>query len=185
MTSAVFVAVCVACVGTAAAATTPPAPVWPEQFHATLLQNRGGSLAKVELYYDWVNQRNYNLISPQLNATGDLWDLEYGNGTTLYYYPNQARCSAIDMGVGILRPDWLNGSVYAGEAVRDNIPCHVFEQADLGNGSYFATYYSSQATGQPVGWTFFDKAEFEVLSYTPGVPSVERHVPMECPVRSR
>ena len=28
-------------------------PVWPEQLHAVLLQNRSGALANVDLYYDW------------------------------------------------------------------------------------------------------------------------------------
>ena len=158
----------------------PIPPEWPHQFHATLLQNRSGSLARVELYYDWVNGRNYNIVYPQLNDTAVLWDLEYMNGTTFYYTPGEGTCRMMDAGVGILKPTWLSGSKYLGRDVRDTITVDVYNQSYMGNNTYFARYYNNPVTETPVGWTFFDGADFTVLSFTPGVASVERVVPIEC-----
>lgn len=52
----------------------PGPPVWPETFHASALQNRSGSLALVDLYYEWGKGRNANLIHKQLGTT--LYDIE-------------------------------------------------------------------------------------------------------------
>ena len=41
-------------------------PVWPETFHALAVQDRNGSLALVDLYYEWGKGRNANLIHKQL-----------------------------------------------------------------------------------------------------------------------
>lgn len=55
--------------------TVPPEPpVWPETFHAVAVQNRSGSLALVDLYYEWQKGRNANLIHSQLGTT--LYDIE-------------------------------------------------------------------------------------------------------------
>jgi hypothetical protein len=113
------------------ASTLPPdPPVWPDQFHATLLQNRSNDLALVSLFYDYKNGRNYNLITPQLMPQSTLFDLEYSNGTTFYYFPNKSNktCTSIAMGVGLLRPDWLNGSKYLGRAWVDDFECDVYNQ---------------------------------------------------------
>lgn len=53
----------------------PQPPVWPETFHAVAVQNRIGSLALVDLYYEWSKGRNANLIHSQLGTT--LYDIEY------------------------------------------------------------------------------------------------------------
>lgn len=52
----------------------PQPPVWPETFHAVAVQNRSGSLALVDLYYEWSKGRNANLIHSQLGTT--LYDIE-------------------------------------------------------------------------------------------------------------
>jgi hypothetical protein len=52
----------------------PEPPVWPETFHAVAVQNRNGSLALVDLYYEWKKGRNANLIHSQLGTT--LHDIE-------------------------------------------------------------------------------------------------------------
>ena len=52
-----------------------PSPrIWPETFHALAVQNRNGSLALVDLYYEWKKGRNANLIHKQLGTT--LYDIE-------------------------------------------------------------------------------------------------------------
>ena len=52
----------------------PQPPMWPETFHAVAVQNRTGSLALVDLYYEWNKGRNANLIHSQLGTT--LYDIE-------------------------------------------------------------------------------------------------------------
>lgn len=52
----------------------PEPPIWPETFHAVAVQNRSGSLALVDLYYEWGKGRNANLIHSQLGTT--LYDIE-------------------------------------------------------------------------------------------------------------
>ena len=64
-----------------AAAQPPPTPVWPKLLHATLVQNRSGSLALTELYYDWQGGRNLNVITSQAGGPGAvLFDNERANG---------------------------------------------------------------------------------------------------------
>lgn len=67
-------------------ATDPEPPVWPNQFHATMQQNRDGALADVDLYYDWENGRNMNIIDDGIKV---LYDNERNNGSTYYYYPEE------------------------------------------------------------------------------------------------
>ena len=62
-----------ACICVVAAAEPSP-PIWPETFHALAVQNRNGSLALVDLYYEWKKGRNANLIHKQLGTT--LYDIE-------------------------------------------------------------------------------------------------------------
>ena len=54
--------------------TKPRPPMWPETFHALAVQDRNGSLALVDLYYEWSKGRNANLIHKQLGTT--LFDIE-------------------------------------------------------------------------------------------------------------
>lgn len=138
-------------------------------FHAKLVQNRSGSLALTDLYYDFPNQRNLNVILDQLSQA-PLYDNERGNGSTYYYYPTTTggggaeSCNAIDMGVGILRPDWLDGATYIGDEAVDGFQTHVFEQgrAPQTLDTPFITYYASVSDGRPVRWVFYDNASFEV-----------------------
>ena len=62
-----------ACISAGTAAHPDP-PIWPETFHALAVQNRNGSLALVDLYYEWKKGRNANLIHRQLGTT--LYDIE-------------------------------------------------------------------------------------------------------------
>lgn len=59
-----------------------PAP-WPHQFHALLFMNYSGDLSMIDLWYDWPNGRNFNIIQEQLGAI--TYDLEWNNGTSFFY----------------------------------------------------------------------------------------------------
>ena len=152
------------------------APVWPDQFHAVLLQNRSGDLALVDLYYDWTNGRNYNIVKPQLDVKDTMYDLEYNNGSTFYYFPGKAQCNVIEMGVGILRPTWLGDSgTYLGVETVDDFKCDVWNAS---NG--FAIWYVDQTTRLPVHWRFGGGAEFHVMAWNEGIASPLEPVPMAC-----
>lgn len=144
----------------------PSFPLWPSLFHATLLQNRTGSLALTELYYDFTGGRNLNIIQNQLGET--LYDNERQNGSTFYYYPQSSTCSVIDMGVGLLRPDWLDGANYEGTTEIDTFECDIWTQGtSLDDDSRpFVTYYNIKGSDIPARWVFYDDAQFEVLRWT-------------------
>lgn len=77
-----------------------PAP-WPEQFHALLMMNKSGSLEIVDLWYDWVNGRNFNIIQKQLGKL--TYDLEWNNGTSFYYTLDESRtCRVVHFEVSII-----------------------------------------------------------------------------------
>lgn len=125
-----------------------PAP-WPPQFHSILIMNNSKGLLQVtDLWYDWPNGRNFNIIQNQLGKK--LYDLEWGNGTS-YYYTLDARreCRTRHFAVGILRPDWLEGANYLGQVNKDGFLCNVWEKVD------FIWYYEDVETKRPVYWAFF------------------------------
>ncbi|XP_020233528.1 uncharacterized protein At4g14100 [Cajanus cajan] len=127
-----------------------PVPAdWPEQFHSVLFINRSGSLQKTDLWYDWPNGRNFNIIQHQLGVL--KYDLEWDNGTSFYYtlQPFDKTCKIIHFEVGILRPDWLHGATYLGQEYVDNFLCNVWEKVD------FIWYYEDVLTRRPVKWIFY------------------------------
>ncbi len=65
---------CIVVGSSASLGSKPRPPVWPETFHALAVQDRNGSLALVDLYYEWSKGRNANLIHKQLGTT--LFDIE-------------------------------------------------------------------------------------------------------------
>ena len=67
-----FVLLCTCRIVASLVADPLPQP-WPETFHAVTVQNRSGSLALVDLYYEYP-LRNANLIHQQLGST--LFDIE-------------------------------------------------------------------------------------------------------------
>lgn len=82
--------------------TEPVPAVWPEQFHALMLMNKSGSLEIVDLWYDWVNGRNFNIIQKQLGKL--TYDLEWNNGTSFYYTLDDSRtCRTVHFEVSLLQ----------------------------------------------------------------------------------
>ncbi|XP_061369872.1 uncharacterized protein At4g14100-like isoform X1 [Gastrolobium bilobum] len=126
-----------------------PTPVaWPHQFHSVLFINRSGSLQKVDLWYDWPNGRNFNIIQHQLGVL--KYDLEWNNGTSFIYTfePFNNTCKVLHFDVGILRPNWMDGATYLGQQRVDNFLCNVWEKVE------FILYYEDVLTQRPVKWIF-------------------------------
>ncbi|XP_010525636.1 PREDICTED: uncharacterized protein At4g14100-like isoform X2 [Tarenaya hassleriana] len=109
---------------------TPKPQQWPLQFHAVLFINNSGSLQKTDLWYDWVNGRNFNIIQKQL---GELtYDLEWNNGTSFYYTLGESgKCREITFEVGILRPNWLEDAEYVGVRHVDGFLCNAWTKVDF------------------------------------------------------
>ncbi|WVZ17821.1 hypothetical protein V8G54_010803 [Vigna mungo] len=135
------------------AATEDPIPAdWPHQFHALMFMNRTGSLQKLDLWYDWSNGRNFNIIQNQLDNVV-TYDLEWNNGTSFVYTldPSNPTCQVLQVEVGILRPNWLQGATYLGQQRVNNFLCNVWEKVD------FIWYYEDVLTRRPVKWIFYSE----------------------------
>jgi hypothetical protein len=124
-----------------------PAP-WPHQFHSILFMNHSGSLQIIDLWYDWSNGRNFNIIQDQLGKL--LYDLEWNNGTSFFYTLDSTKeCRTAHVEVGILRPNWLDGANYLGQRHVNGFLCNVWEKVD------FIWYYEDVVTNRPVLWIFY------------------------------
>ncbi|XP_002984548.2 uncharacterized protein At4g14100 [Selaginella moellendorffii] len=138
-----------------------PTP-WPEQFHALLFQNSSGKLSTIDLWYDFPNGRNFNIIHHQLGST--LYDLEWTNGTSFYYDLDAGSCKTMHFPVGILSPDWLvSNSTYIGVEKVGGFTCNVWSKADG-----FIVYYEDVETKRPVHWLFFTGMSQYVMTFEPG-----------------
>ncbi|KAF5793795.1 hypothetical protein HanXRQr2_Chr08g0320461 [Helianthus annuus] len=140
----------------------PPTPTpWPHQFHSILMMNYSGTLEIIDLWYDWTNGRNFNIIQHQLGNV--LYDLEWNNGTSFFYTLDSDRqCRSAQLEVGILRPNWLDGANYVGQRTVDGFLCYVWEKAD------FITYYEDVASRRPVHWVFYTGREAHVMTFEVG-----------------
>ncbi|KAJ0235752.1 Uncharacterized protein HA466_0263360 [Hirschfeldia incana] len=142
---------------------TQPVPAsWPEQFHALMLMNKSGSIEIVDLWYDWINGRNFNIIQKQLGKL--TYDLEWNNGTSFYYTLDASKtCRTVHFEVGILRPNWLDGANYLGQRNVSGFLCNVWEKVD------FLWYYEDVVTKRPVQWIFYTGREAHVMTFEVGV----------------
>ncbi|KAK1294392.1 Uncharacterized protein QJS10_CPA16g00803 [Acorus calamus] len=119
-------------------------------FHSLIYTNNTSSatIALVDLWYDFPNGRNFNIIQNQLGKL--LYDLEWDNGTSYYYtLDSNKECKALHFDVGVLRPDWLDSAEYLGREMMDWFDCNVWKKVD------FITYYEDVVTKRPVHWVFF------------------------------
>ncbi|XP_052181092.1 uncharacterized protein At4g14100-like [Diospyros lotus] len=143
---------------------TEPDPVptpWPLQFHSVLFMNRSGTLQMVDLWYDWPNGRNFNIIQTQLGSL--LYDLEWTNGTSFFYtLDSDQTCRVVDLEVGILRPNWLDGATYLGRRYMDGFLCNAWQKLD------FIWYYEDVATKRPVFWVFYSGYSAHVMTFEVG-----------------
>ncbi|KAL9422831.1 hypothetical protein AB3S75_035004 [Citrus x aurantiifolia] len=137
-----------------------PAP-WPPQFHAILFMNNSGTLQKVDLWYDWPNGRNFNIIQNQLGKL--TYDLEWDNGTSyIYTLDANKECRVLHFPVGILRPSWLDGAEYLGQKYVDKFLCNVWTKVD------FIWYYEDVVTKRPVHWVFYTGYTADVITFEVG-----------------
>ncbi|OVA03174.1 hypothetical protein BVC80_8077g3 [Macleaya cordata] len=137
-----------------------PTP-WPHQFHSILVVNNSGSNQIINLWYDWTNGRNFNIIRKQLGEV--LYDLEWNNGTSFYYtLDSNKKCKTVKFEVGILRPNWLEDANYLGQQKVDGFLCNVWEKVD------FIWYYEDVVTKKPIHWVFYTGMEAHVMTFEVG-----------------
>ncbi|KAF5206631.1 Transferring glycosyl group transferase [Thalictrum thalictroides] len=141
---------------------SPPIPTpWPHQFHSILVMNYSGILELIDLWYDWPNGRNFNIIQDQLGKL--VYDLEWNNGTSFVYRLDATKkCSTAQLPVGILRPNWLDGATYIGQRHVDGFLCNVWEKVE------FITYYEDVVTKRPVHWLFYTGRAAHVMTFEVG-----------------
>ncbi|KAM7269493.1 hypothetical protein ACFE04_024990 [Oxalis oulophora] len=163
-TSLILIFILILILSTSSHSSSAPTPTpWPHQFHSILAMNFSGSLQIINLWYDWTNGRNFNIIQHQLGKL--LYDLEWNNGTSFFYTlddDNNKECRTAKVEVGILRPDWLYGGKYLGQREKDGFLCNVWEKAD------FITYYEDVHTKIPVYWVFYTGREAHVMTFEVG-----------------
>merc|ERR1719336_3069480 len=100
-------------------------------------------------YYDWKNQANLILITPDSNKTDVTWDLELGTGKSYYFHPSKQSCMRMRFPVGILKPDWLvDNSTCLGESEVNGRKVIGWTKVD------FIDYYADAEDGSPVSWYF-------------------------------
>ncbi|KAL8519919.1 hypothetical protein ACS0TY_010742 [Phlomoides rotata] len=144
----------------AAAASPKPTP-WPLQFHSILFVNYSGSLSLIDLWYDWPNGRNFNIVKDQLGKR--LYDVEWNNGTSFFYtLDSNQECRSAQLEIGILRPNWLDGAVYLGQGNIDGFVCNVWQKVD------FIWYYEDIVTKRPVHWVFYTGRSIHVMTFEVG-----------------
>ncbi|KAM5568397.1 uncharacterized protein ABKV19_016116 [Rosa sericea] len=137
-----------------------PTP-WPHQFHSVLVMNYTGTLEIIDLWYDWPNGRNFNIIQHQLGSI--LYDLEWNNGTSFFYSLDSSKnCRSSQVEVGILLPNWLDGAEYLGQRHVDGFLCNVWNKVD------FLLYYEDVVTKRPVHWAFYTGREAHVMTFEVG-----------------
>ena len=124
----------------------------------------------IDLWYDYPNGRNLNLIRKQLGSV--THDVEYTNGTSYYYDLEAGTCKVVSFPVGILRPDWLNNATYVGVEEIDGFKCNVWEKVD------FIRYWEDIETQRPVSWLFTHSSKLSspYESYLKCFAVIELHV---------
>ncbi|PPD76129.1 hypothetical protein GOBAR_DD26948 [Gossypium barbadense] len=123
--------------------------------------NYSGILQVIDLWYDWPNGRNFNIIQHQLGNV--LYDLEWNNGTSFFYTLDSSKtCSSAHVEVGILRPNWLEGATYLGQQHVDGFLCNVWEKVE------FIWYFEDVVTKRPVHWVFYTGREAHVMTFEVG-----------------
>ena len=162
-------------------------PVWPDVVHAVLWQEdepkpgsgdaAGGAV--VDLWYDFKNKRNANVIRARLSRS-TLADVEHGNGTSFFFDRAARTCKTVHFPVGVLRPDWLAGAAWHGRRTVDGVACDLWAKAG------FVEYWARAGDGVPVQWRFSADAGgpmlMRVLRWEPGVewPEEEWQAPAYC-----
>uniref|UniRef100_A0A0E0LQB3 Uncharacterized protein n=1 Tax=Oryza punctata TaxID=4537 RepID=A0A0E0LQB3_ORYPU len=146
---------------------TPPAATayeWPERYHAVVVSNQSNHrLQLIELYYDWPNGRDLNIVRDQLSGDPPLYNVEWANGTSYLFDAAASSCRTFHFPVGILPPDWIATAAYLGRDTVDGFECHVW------SNFLFSRYYADVATGRPVRWIFHGNTRHVLVFEAGGV----------------
>ncbi|KAL7246969.1 hypothetical protein ACSBR2_001976 [Camellia fascicularis] len=90
--------------------------------------NHNGTLQKTDLWYNWLNSRNFNIIQNQL-GNKLTYDLEWNN----YVYTlddSDPKYQVLHVKIGILKPNWLDGTNY-GQHYMDGFLCNVWKKVEF------------------------------------------------------
>ncbi|XP_071690891.1 uncharacterized protein At4g14100-like [Rutidosis leptorrhynchoides] len=86
----------------------PVPTTWPDQFHSVGVLNNSGIVQLNDLWYDWTNGRNFNIIQLQLGNL--LYDLEWNNGM-------EAHVMTFEVGAVLEDEKW-------------QVPCYCFKETN-------------------------------------------------------
>ena len=134
--------------------------------------NSTASASTTVMFYDWERGANLIQITPDDPNKEILWDLELDSKTSYYFTPTTKECRNQTFPVGILRPDWLNGS----EPIGESTGWDGRTVCGWTKGPEFINYYEDKHTREPNSWYFYDmKADFNVLYFGAevGIPHPE------------
>ncbi|XP_074295220.1 uncharacterized protein At4g14100-like [Silene latifolia] len=135
---------------------------WPEKFHALLVMNYTDTnmLVVNNLWYDWQNGLNVQLMQHQQGKL--VHAVSWNNGTSFYFTLRSDRiieCIPHEFGVGILRPNFLEGANYLGQVQIDGFLCNLWEKEE------FIWYYEDVVTKRPIHWLFYTGLDVHVMTF--------------------
>ncbi|KAJ8645962.1 hypothetical protein MRB53_007710 [Persea americana] len=126
--------------------------------------NYSGANQIINLWYDWPNGRNFNIVQHQLGKL--LYDLEWNNGTSFFYtLDSTEECRVAHLDVGIIRSNWLDGANYLGQEHVDGFLCNVCEKWELK-----CVLHQCQAGSQNIGENVFtmERRSAHVMTFEVG-----------------
>mmetsp|Transcript_4514 Transcript_4514/g.6591 ORF Transcript_4514/g.6591 Transcript_4514/m.6591 type:complete len:163 (+) Transcript_4514:18-506(+) len=130
-------------------------PIWPHRLvlvqHLVPHSNSTVSASTTVTFYDWERGANLIQITPDNPNEQVSWDLELDSKKSYYFTPATRECREKSFPVGILRPDWLNGSEPIGESTGWN----GRTVCGWTKGPEFINYYEDKHTREPNSWFFF------------------------------
>ncbi|KAH9602223.1 hypothetical protein KSS87_000198 [Heliosperma pusillum] len=136
---------------------------WPEKFHSLQVMNYTDTnmLVVNNLWYDWQNGLNVQLMQYQQGKL--VHAVSWNNGTSFYFTLKGDRiiieCITHEFGVGILRPDFLEGANYLGQVHIDGFLCNLWEKEE------FIWYYEDVVTKRPIHWQFYNGIDVHVMTF--------------------
>mmetsp|Transcript_12873 Transcript_12873/g.38865 ORF Transcript_12873/g.38865 Transcript_12873/m.38865 type:complete len:249 (+) Transcript_12873:109-855(+) len=169
----------------------PAPPTWPPRFHLMSWQtDADGGKAVNNHYYDWLGGRSLIEIASQAldkSGKGLLWDYERQDGMSFYYTPMTRECRTVEMGVGLLPPDWLPRApaarLMSEGTMIGNLKTNAWTKGESDTpGTPFITYYAEQGTNRPVRFAFYTGMVLDVITFDANgtLPEADWIVPDYC-----
>mmetsp|Transcript_94247 Transcript_94247/g.186843 ORF Transcript_94247/g.186843 Transcript_94247/m.186843 type:complete len:217 (-) Transcript_94247:78-728(-) len=174
------------------ASTLPAVPhAWPPVFRMVLQRHFADETPSriIDIYYDLHNGRNLEINRADANNP-NTHIVDHWQNTTVYYYDlNSTECKVKQVGVGLLRPNWMQHGQYVGQKTIAGHSCHAWSRGiapkQFAGKNYtgpFAWYYADVETGSMIGEKFFNGAQDVVLEWHVGdhVASTDFPPPTAC-----